>query len=91
MFRIFISYNNENREIVKTLADDVATLGHQAPARPASSPAAMPGGTSTSITAARTDGQRSRSPGPSAALRHRRRCLPSSGPTRRTDLVTWAN
>ena len=29
MFRIFISYNNENREIVKTLADDIATLGHQ--------------------------------------------------------------
>ena len=29
MFRIFISYNNENREIVKTLADDVAALGHQ--------------------------------------------------------------
>ena len=42
MFRIFISYNNENREIVKTLADDIATLGHQVWLT-ASSPAAAVG------------------------------------------------
>jgi hypothetical protein len=29
MFRIFVSYNNQNRDIVKTLAEDIEALGHQ--------------------------------------------------------------
>ena len=29
MSRIFISYNNENHDIVKTLSEDLAALSHQ--------------------------------------------------------------